>query len=144
MSLHALQTMCKLNINSNFSEVRLGSDLLQEFCEKHDINVTTQGHLELILVEALNNVVEHAYKEKPEGDILIELEKAKSETIIKITDSGISAPGTDLIEGSDLPNENTLPEGGWGLCLIQALADKIEYFRYPDHNMLVLTKELVA
>jgi len=63
---------------------------------------------------------------------------------MKITDSGIAAPGTVLIEGSDLPNENTLPEGGWGLCLIQALTDKIEYFRYPDHNTLVLTKELAA
>ena len=136
--------MCKLNINSDFSEVRLGSDLLQEFCAKHDINVTTQGHLELILVEALNNVVEHAYKENPEGEIIIELEKAESKTVMKITDSGIAAPGTVLIEGSDLPNENMLPEGGWGLCLIQALTDKIEYFRYPDHNTLVLTKELAA
>ena len=77
--------MCKLNINSKFSEVRLGSDLLQDFCAKNDINVTTQGHLELILVEALNNVVEHAYKENPEGEILIELEKAESKTVMKIT-----------------------------------------------------------
>ena len=132
--------MCKLNIISKFSEVRLASDLLQEFCQIHDINVETQGHLELILVEALNNVVEHAYQEDPDGDILIELDRVDNNTIIKITDQGISAPGTVLIEGSDLPDENKLPEGGWGLCLIQALADKIEYFRYPDHNTLVLTK----
>ena len=132
--------MCNLNINSKFSDVRLASDLLQEFCLEHKINVETQGHLELILVEALNNVVEHAYQEEPDGNILIELARVKSNTVIKITDAGFSAPGTVLIEGSDLPNETTLPEGGWGLCLIQALADKIEYFRYPDHNTLVLTK----
>ena len=136
--------MYKLNIISKFSEVRIASDLLHEFCAENDINVTTQGHLELILVEALNNVVEHAYKENPEGDILIEIEKAQSKTVIRITDSGVAVPGTVLIEGSDLPNENLLPEGGWGLCLIQALADKIEYFRYPDHNTLVLTKMLAA
>lgn len=132
--------MCKLTINSKFSEVRLAADVLHKFCQKHSINVDTQGHLELMLVEALNNVVEHAYQESPEGSILIAFERVDSNTIIKITDSGLSAPGTVLIEGSDLPDETILPEGGWGLCLIQALADKIEYFRYTDHNILVLTK----
>jgi len=132
--------MCKLNINSTFSEVRRASDLLQEFCEVHNIAVEAQGQLELILIEALNNVVEHAYLEKPDGTILIELENSNANTIIKITDAGIAAPGTVVIEGSKLPDENKLPEGGWGLCLIQALADTIEYFRYSDHNTLVLTK----
>lgn len=99
-----------------------------------------QGHLELILVEALNNVVEHAYEESPDGKILIELEKVDTGTVMKITDTGLAAPGSLMIEGSARPNENKLPEGGWGLYLIQALADTIEYFRYPDHNILVLTK----
>ena len=136
--------MYKINISSKFSEVRIASNLLSGFCTENDISVDTQGHLELILVEALNNVVEHAYKDDSTGNILIELEKENNKTIIKITDSGAAAPGTVLIEGSELPNENTLPEGGWGLCLIQALADKIEYFRYPNHNTLVLTKKLAA
>ena len=132
--------MCKININSTFSEIRLASEFLQQFCGKHNIAVEIQGHLELILVEALNNVVEHAYQEKPDGNILIELKLVDNNTVIKITDEGIAAPGTVLIEGSNLPDENKLPEGGWGLCLIQALADTIEYFRYADHNTLVLTK----
>ena len=132
--------MCKLNINSTFSEVRQASELLQKFCVEHDITIETQGQLELILVEALNNVVEHAYEGQAGGNILIEIENVDSNTVIKITDQGLAAPGTVMIEGSTLPDENKLPEGGWGLCLIQALADTIEYFRYSDHNTLVLTK----
>ena len=132
--------MCKININSTFSEVRLASELLQQFCDKHNVAVETQGHLELMLVEALNNVVEHAYQAQPDGDILIEFAKMDNTTLIKITDEGLAIPGAAMIEGSNLPEENTLPEGGWGLCLIQALADTIEYFRYADHNTLVLTK----
>ena len=132
--------MCKLNINSTFAEVRHASELLQQFCKAHDIAIETQGHLELILVEALNNVVEHAYERQPDGNILIELAKVNNNTVIKITDQGVAAPGAVMIEESSLPDENALPEGGWGLCLIQALADTIEYFRYSDHNTLVLTK----
>ena len=93
-----------------------------------------------MLVEALNNVVEHAYLEKSGSAIHIELEMADQNALIKITDNGIAAPGSVLIEESELPDITTLPEGGWGLCLIQALADNIEYHRYPSHNVLTLTK----
>lgn len=134
--------MCKLNINSTFADVRFATDLLKAFCLTHKLKQETQGHLELILVEALNNVVEHAYEEKPDGNILIELEKIDVNTVIKITDVGIAAPRTVMTEGSAMPDENKLPEGGWGLSLIQALADTVEYIRSSDHNTLILTKSI--
>jgi len=93
-----------------------------------------------MLVEALNNVVEHAYLEQPGNTIDIELSLLNGNTRIRITDTGIAAPGTVLLDGLELPNAADLPEGGWGLCLIQALADTIEYYHYPNHNQLVLTK----
>lgn len=93
-----------------------------------------------MLVEALNNVVEHAYLEKPGNTIRVELAMHDQNTTIKILDEGIAAPGTTLTEDSELPDTTSLPEGGWGLCLIQALADTIEYRRYSDHNALILTK----
>ena len=132
--------MCKLSIDSSFSEVRLASELLYKYCDTHKIPIDLQGQLELMLVEALNNVVEHAYLEKAGNSIGIELEMVDQNALMKITDNGIAAPGSVLIEGSELPDITALPEGGWGLCLIQALADNIEYHRYPNHNILILTK----
>ena len=132
--------MCKLSIDSSFSEVRLASELLYKYCDTHKIPIDLQGQLELMLVEALNNVVEHAYLEKAGNSIGIELEMVDQNALMKITDNGIAAPGSVLIEGSELPDITALPEGGWGLCLIQALADNIEYHRYPSHNILILTK----
>ena len=132
--------MCKLSIDSSFSEVRLASELLYKYCDTHKIPIDLQGQLELMLVEALNNVVEHAYLEKAGNSIDIELEMVDQNALMKITDNGIAAPGSVLIEGSELPDITALPEGGWGLCLIQALADNIEYHRYPSHNILILTK----
>ena len=132
--------MCKLSIDSSFSEVRLASELLYKYCNTHDIDIDLQGQLELMLVEALNNVVEHAYLEKAGSPIQIELEMVDQNALMRITDEGIAAPGSVMIEGSELPDVATLPEGGWGLCLIQALADNIEYHRFPKHNVLTLTK----
>ncbi|PWQ94063.1 ATP-binding protein [Leucothrix pacifica] len=132
--------MCKLSIDSSFSEVRLASELLYKYCETHNIAVDLQGQLELMLVEAVNNVVEHAYLEKAGNPINIELDMVDQHALMRITDQGIAAPGSVMIEGSELPNVADLPEGGWGLCLIQALADNIEYHRFPERNVLTLTK----
>lgn len=135
--------MCKLSIDSRFSEIRKASELLYKYCDTHKIPIDLQGQLELMLVEALNNVVEHAYLEKPGHLIAIELGMNEQTAEIRITDQGISAPGGAIIEGSELPDQNALPEGGWGLCLIQALADTIDYRRYPNRNILTLTKRTV-
>lgn len=132
--------MQTLTINSAHSDVRRAATFLYQFCEQHSIGNKTQGQLDLILVEALNNVVEHAYPDNVDGSIVIELDYIDNEIVIKITDQGIAAPESFMIQEPELPNHNHLPEGGWGLCLIQALTDTIEYFRFSDHNTLVLTK----
>lgn len=137
---HTLIDMFKLTIDSSFSEVRRASDLLYKYCDVHKIPVDLQGQLELMIVEALNNVVEHAYLEEAGNEINIELEMIEQAISIRIKDKGIAAPGSVLIEGSELPDVTALPEGGWGLCLIQALADTIEYHRHSSHNTLILTK----
>ncbi|WP_022950713.1 ATP-binding protein [Leucothrix mucor] len=133
--------MFTLTIDSSFSEVRKASELLYNYCTEYEISVDLQGQLELILVEALNNVVEHAYLEKPGHAINIVLTLEDGSTVISIADTGIPAPGSAIAEGSELPDINDMPEGGWGLCLIQALSDSIEYYRHTDHNQLILKKQ---
>ena len=133
--------MFTLTIDSSFSEIRKASELLYKYCTQNGISVDQQGQLELMLVEALNNVVEHAYLEKPGHAIDIVLTLEDDSTVIAITDTGIPAPGSVIAEASALPDINDMPEGGWGLCLIQALSDSIEYYRHTDHNQLILTKQ---
>jgi len=136
--------MCKLSIGSQFSEIRIASAALREYCELHDIPEDKQAELELMLVEALNNVVEHAYKQQPGNPIDLALDLVDRQAVMRIIDRGLPAPGAEIYSSNDLPDIEEFPEGGWGLYLIQVLADVIEYYRHPEHNELVLKKGVGA
>lgn len=130
----------QITIESNFSAIRKASELLSCYCTEHHISPEMSGQLELMMVEALNNVIEHAYEGNDGHHVHIELIDNEQQTVICIEDSGLSA--NNLLENQtfDLPDEDFLPEGGWGLPLIQVLADTIDYTSKNNKNRLTLTK----
>ena len=130
----------QITIDSNFPAIRKASELLNTYCLQCHISPELSGQLELMLVEALNNVVEHAYQEKDGFKIEIELSDKPDSTVISITDTGLAAPNLLNNRKINLPDEDFLPEGGWGLPLIQALTDSISYSSTSDYNLLTLTK----
>ena len=130
----------QITIDSNFSAIREASELLQEYCAQCQISPELSGHLELIMVEALNNAIEHAYQGEDGHKVDIELIDEPQKTVISITDYGQSAPSLLHSQKKELPEEEFLPEGGWGLPLIQALADSIDYSSNSKNNLLILTK----
>ncbi|GLQ35285.1 hypothetical protein GCM10007939_15680 [Amylibacter marinus] len=88
---------------------------------------------EIVLAEALNNVVEHAYKYQPDKDIALELQQTEASIEIFIKDSGDQFPGVPQKKPLDpltLDLED-LPEGGFGWMMIQALTKDI-YYSYTD------------
>ena len=128
-------------INSDFSEVRKVSELLHIFCTTIQLNNEIAGQLELILVEAVNNVIEHAYK-KTSGYIDVYLEALITKVAITIKDKGIPVPSEVQNTPKEMPDINTLPEGGWGLGLIYALADDIQHYTKNNINIMRLTKNI--
>lgn len=97
--------------------------------------------LELVLAEALNNVVEHAYRDNPDGTIWLRFSSDPSGLIIQIRDNGVAAPDSPTLDQPQFPNlaaVKTLPEGGFGRHLIRHLADRVEYRRLSGQNCLIL------
>lgn len=114
--------------------------MLEKYCDQCHISPELCGHLELLMVEALNNVIEHAYQGEDNHEVYIELVDKPQHTIICIRDFGLAAPNLLSDDGTLFPDEDSLPEGGWGLPLIQALADNIAYCSSNKNNLLTLTK----
>lgn len=130
----------QITIESNYLAIRDASDLLKQYCAQYHISPELSGQLELIMVEALNNVIKHAYQGEDGSKIYIEFTDAPQHSTIFIEDFGIPAP--NLLHDSEIafPDEDFLPEGGWGLPLIQALSDRISYCSDNKSNRLSLTK----
>ncbi len=99
------------------------------------------GSVELVLAEAVNNVIEHAYADRPEGQIDLHLEKRDAVVVITIEDEGVQMPGGRAPEGRqhDLDVEvEDLPEGGFGWFLIRSLTDRLDFSRIGSRNRLCI------
>lgn len=96
-----------------------------------------RGVSELVLAEVMNNIVEHAYKEKNEGDIQVALQILGKSLICHISDQGVPMPDNALpkLHHADLTCEREdLPEGGWGWMMIHELAENLTYKREDESN----------
>lgn len=97
------------------------------------------GTVELVLAEALNNVVEHAYGEGERGWISLECAQRPDGLHFTILDEGKPMPDGVIPMGLrvPLPEElEALPEGGFGWFLIQDLSHGVQYLREGDVNTL--------
>jgi serine/threonine-protein kinase RsbW len=102
------------------------------------LNVEEDGTMQIVLAEALNNIVEHAYS----GTIgVVELEAARGDAglAFTITDRGLPMPDGEVPLGRipDYPSDpSEMPEGGFGWFLIHDLTHELSYQRIDDRNVL--------
>ncbi|MEM6938876.1 MAG: ATP-binding protein [Pseudomonadota bacterium] len=98
--------------------------------------------VELVLAEALNNIMEHAYPADGDGGpVEIECSHLSDGLHFALCDRGAAMPNGALPVGT-LPDHEVdtdhLPEGGFGWFLIKDLAKDVEYQRLDDQNRLRL------
>jgi serine/threonine-protein kinase RsbW len=98
--------------------------------------------VELVLAEALNNIVEHAYPMASiEGPIRIKGHHHRDGLHIHIVDEGMAMPDGQTPLGC-APSVDVdlmdLPEGGFGWFLIKDLAKDVVYARVEGENRLQL------
>lgn len=119
----------ELKIASTPEQVALASRCIVALCR--GIVAAEHVHeIELAACEALNNAVEHAYRMRLDGIIVVEWEVDSHGLNIRVHDWGESLPAECLdralpdIDPADL---DSLPEGGYGLGLLNALMDRVDY-----------------
>lgn len=100
-----------------------------------------RGSLEIVLAEVLNNIVEHAYDESPDGTIELVVRPHATGIVCEVVDGGRPMPGGRIPEPTvrALAGEDAaLPEGGFGWSLIRLLCAELHYAREGDRNRLTL------
>ncbi|WP_299147112.1 ATP-binding protein [uncultured Tateyamaria sp.] len=106
------------------------------------LDVEEVGTVELVMAEALNNIVEHAYPAgDPAGPIRIACKHATDGLHLTVTDEGRGMPDgrTPLGLAANLDVDFCdMPEGGFGWFLIKDLAKEVTYKRIDPQNRLTL------
>ena len=105
-----------------------------------NLDVEETGTVELVMAEVLNNIVEHAYADRPEGGpVHVRCSKTQDGLTVFIKDAGKMMPDGKLPTGTLASLEvelDDLPEGGFGWFLIQNLAKDVTYERVGNQNVL--------
>jgi serine/threonine-protein kinase RsbW len=100
--------------------------------------------LVIVLGEALNNIVEHAYEDRGPGAIGITIWIRGPRIEVEITDAGRPLPPR-LVRGATLPDISAcwedLPEGGFGWFIIHELTSDMMYERKGRSNVLNFSLE---
>lgn len=116
--------------------VRRALALIFDRLPPDQLDAEARINAEIVLAEALNNVVEHAYG-RVGGTIGLTLWPGGEGLECLIIDRGNPLPGGMLPpDPGPQPPPTCLPEGGHGWFLIQTLAQHIRYARVAGENRL--------
>ena len=102
--------------------------------------------VEIVLAEALNNVVEHAYPEGKPGKVRLVVRRRNTALMVEITDRGRPMPQGRAPIGNhpmtEFNKDDAMPEGGYGWFLIREIVRDLVYDRRDDENLLLFRIKL--
>jgi len=127
----------RVTISADPLAVRDGLAVLFDTALLHSLAEDDRGTAEIVLAEALNNIVEHAYAHHA-GEIEITLLLHQNALICRIIDTGLPMPNDALPAGhlAQFAPTDDLPEGGFGWFLIRTLSRDLDYRRVDGRNHL--------
>lgn len=98
--------------------------------------------VELCVVEAVNNAIEHAYGGSPGHAVEIELTLDSAALCIVVRDRGLSMDWEAACALAEAYEADHLSEGGRGLFIIRSVMDALSYRSAGGCNALRMVKRL--
>jgi len=115
---------------------------IEGLAEKWGIPVPVSMNINLVLEEAISNIIFYAFNDSARHDIKVTLSLAGDNLVLKIEDDGIPFDPTSAKKPDiSLPAEDR-PIGGLGIFLISKIMDNVSYKREKDKNILLMKKKI--
>lgn len=132
----------QLLLKNDISQVPLLADFIDQVCNEFALDPDTSFQLNLVLEEAVVNVIQYAYPDGGEHTFTLDADKEADLVTFVLKDDGKpfnpleQAPEVDI----NLDAEKR-QIGGLGIFLVQQMMDEVDYQRTPDgKNVLVMKK----
>ncbi len=129
----------RIRFDSSLDNVDHAAAAIRDWCEARDWPPNLISQIELVVVEALTNVIVHAYDQHAGQPIEVCWWPEHRRLLIEIRDKG--QPIIELPPG-ELPDPEA--ESGRGWYIIRALVESIDYRRELEENVLLLGKTIDA
>ncbi len=126
-----------INFDSSLANIDLAAASVRDWCVRREYDEDLIAQIELVLVEALTNVIVHGYSRREGQPIELRWWDEGSSVNIEIRDCGSPI---ERLPGGELPDPSA--ESGRGWYIIRALMDGVTYRRQDGHNILLLSKSV--
>ena len=143
MNISGIEKNIRFSIESRFEHVGFIGISVKSLSAYIGFDEIGASEVELAVVEAVNNAIEHAYQEKPGFTVDVELSVSKDRLVIAVCDTGRTL--VKMPEPMKDPNTlslNELPESGMGVFIIRSIMDDLSYETINGRNRFIMTKML--
>ena len=132
-----------LVVDNQMSELSKVVDFLDELGEDWGLPAGLVFSLNLVMEEALTNIILYGFEDNNRHTIDINFGKSAAEELsITIIDDGLPYDPTLKADPDLSLSVEERPIGGLGIFLIKKIMDKVEYQRNNNNNFLILTKNI--
>ncbi|MFA7289650.1 MAG: ATP-binding protein [Melioribacteraceae bacterium] len=142
MSSPELKFPLELSVKSSTDNLSVVRNFIKSTALSLGYSNATVGNIILAVDEACTNIIKHAYKYSPAGDIDIELNLSTNKFIITILNSGIEFD-PNLIPEPDIKEYYKQRRiGGLGMYLMKKMMDEVIYSKNKNRNQVKMVKYL--
>lgn len=131
-----------LALKNNIDEINRLHTFIEEVGEAFELPMKVVLNLNLVLEEAVTNVIMYAYPQEQNEHIYLTAKKQDDRLVFVLTDSGIAFDPTQTPDADITLSADERQIGGLGIFLIRKIMNEVKYERIDDKNVLTLEKEL--
>jgi anti-sigma regulatory factor (Ser/Thr protein kinase) len=132
----------KLVIKNDISEISKLAVFIDELGEEMNLTPELIFNLNLVLEEAVSNVILYAYGKEEQKDISLVAYLSDNNLVFVLTDSGMEFDPTKVPDADVTLSVEEREIGGLGIYLIRQIMNTVEYQRIDGKNVLTMRKEL--
>ena len=132
----------KLVIKNDISEINKLTVFIEELSEELVLTPELTFNLNLVLEEAVSNVIYYAYGEEKQKEISLMAKMSENNLIFVLTDSGKEFDPTKAPDADITLSAEEREIGGLGIFLIRQIMNLVEYQRIDGKNVLTMGKQL--
>lgn len=132
-----------LKIYNEITELSKVATLVKEVGEELQLTSELVFNLNLVLEEAVSNIIYYAYPGQLEQEIVVQAELMDKSLVFTLTDSGKPFDPTQVEEADITLSGEERQIGGLGIFLIKQIMNEVEYQRVDGKNVFTLKKVIM-
>jgi anti-sigma regulatory factor (Ser/Thr protein kinase) len=127
---------------NDIAEISRLAQFVDEVGEEFSLAPDITFNLNLVLEEAVVNVINYAYPKEEHQHIYLSAKLHEDSIVLVLTDTGKEFDPTMAPEADITLSAEERPIGGLGIFLIRQIMNEVKYERIEGKNVLTLEKKL--